>query len=130
MSTESNVCSGCGSAKRRFCGCDTCGLGKLVFMAPLRSVSVAEGQAPIPAVDHLLKSELGRRVRPQRKVAYALCRHCGVNWIQGQLHRSNCPQRHVSRLPEWEKLQRRDDVFDTGLVVSGGGFGVGKGKRK
>lgn len=50
--------------------------------------------------------------------------------LDSQLHRSNCPQRHVSRLPEWEKLQRRDDVFDTGLVVSGGGFGVGKGKRK
>lgn len=51
MSTESNVCSGCGSAKRRFCGCDTCGLGKLVFKAPLRSAPITEEPAPIAVLD-------------------------------------------------------------------------------
>jgi hypothetical protein len=39
-------------------------------------------------------------------------------------------QRSKVALPEWEKLRPRDDVFDRGRVVSGGGVGVAKGKKR
>jgi len=73
--------------------------------------------------------------RKKRKQKSKLtCPRCGAIASKNHIERKDCIPIEESnkkvKLPDWENTQPKNDIFDTGRVVSGGGFGVGKGKKK
>lgn len=66
-----------------------------------------------------------------RKPYLMACIDCGYSFLKERskkhIERKDCIPKNCMPVIE---AKQKNDIFDTGKVVSGGGFGVGKGKKK
>jgi hypothetical protein len=103
-------CPRCGGRKSRYYACFDCGFS-------LRPSKTQRPKAAPPA---------------------RVCPRCGARASRQHIEGRSCKraaspsltQKPKEALPEWERIRPRDDLFDRGMVVSGGGVGVGKRKRR
>jgi len=66
----------------------------------------------------------------QEKLRAKVCPRCGANTSQKHIDLRNCTPVNKDNIPDCDRFQPKEDIFDRCRVVSGGGFGVGKGKKK
>jgi len=78
-----------------------------------------------------------RHTKISKPISPRLCPRCGARATQNHLSRQTCTPvaalakpAEAHELPEWGSGKPKTDLFDTRLVFSGGGFGVGKRKGR
>jgi NAD-dependent SIR2 family protein deacetylase len=106
MTSDINKCPKCGGRKPSLMACVDCGYS-------------------------FLKTKLYRN-----KEHILTCPKCGLNATKQHIRRCKYKKVEIDivlsskELPDWESTRAKNDLFDRGMVFSGGGFGVGKRKRK
>jgi ribosomal protein L32 len=105
MTSDLNKCPECGGKKPPLMACVDCGYS-------------------------FFKTKL---YRDKKKIL--MCPKCGLNATKQHIRKCTYTKGEVDielskkNLPDWESTRQKNDLFDRGVVFSGGGFGVGKGKK-
>ena len=100
MAGDKKLCPKCGAEKPLLMACPACGYS-------VRKAQMKKGKSQV-------------------------CPRCGAFANKKHIERKDCKDiaSQISSLPDYDKLRSENDVFSRGLVRSGGGFGVGKKKKK
>lgn len=110
---EYSPCPRCGGRKSPYYACFDCGFSSLAEQ-PVRRSSTCPRCGARATAQHIKRGSCKSVVSAMQSLKKKL---------------PEATKLQKKKLPEWERLPS-DDVFDRGRVVSGGGFGVGKGKKR
>lgn len=126
MASNKTSCPKCGANKTLLMACSACGFSE---KPESKCPKCGEPKSLLMACQSCGYS---KRKAQMKKHKSQECPRCGAFATKEHIQRKDCKRRtsQISGLPDYDKLRSENDVFSRGLVRSGGGFGVGKKKRK